>query len=53
MIKEIIKTDTDQILEIEEFHLMVEYNMDRIIEIDLGMIRTIEVTLEEETLEEI
>ena len=32
---------------------MVEYNIDRIIETDQGIIRTIEVTLEEEILEEI
>ena len=32
MMKEIIKTDTDPIVEIGEFHLVVEYNMDRIMD---------------------
>ena len=52
MIKQIIKIDTDPIVEIGEFHLVVEYNMNIIIEIDLGLIRVIEETLGEETLEE-
>ena len=48
MIKEIIKIDTDQIVEIGEYHSMVKYNMDRVIEIALGIIRTTEVNLGEE-----
>ena len=51
MVKEIIKTDIDQIVETEEFSLVVKYNMDKIIEIALGMIRTIGEILEEEILE--
>ena len=38
-------------MEIEEYHSVVEYSMDRIIEIALGIIRTIEMLLEEEILE--
>ena len=53
MIREIIKIDICQIVEIGEYHSVVEYNMDRIIRTDQGIIRTIEVTLEEEILEEI
>ena len=49
MLKEIIKIDTEQIVEIEELSLVVECNMDKIIEIELGMIRI----TEEEILEEI
>ena len=33
MIKEIIKLDIDQIVEIGQYHSVVAYNMDRIIEI--------------------
>ena len=52
MVKEIIKIDIDQMVEIgEEFHLVVEYNTDKITEIDQGMIRTIEMSLEEKILE--
>ena len=51
MVKEIIKTDIDKIVEIEEFHLVVGYNMDRIIEIALGIIRTIGMILGEEIIE--
>ena len=51
MIKEIIKIDIDQIVEIGEYHSVVEYNMDRIIEIVLGIIIAIEMILGEETLE--
>ena len=48
LIREIIKIDIGQILEIGEYLLVVEYNMDRIIGIDQGIVRTIEVILEEE-----
>ena len=41
MVKEIIKLDIDQIVEIEELSLVVEYNMDKIPDITLGIIRTI------------
>ena len=34
MIREIIKIGIDQTMEIEEFHLVVEYSVDKIIEID-------------------
>ena len=36
----------DQIEDIGEFHLVVEYNVDKITQIDQGMSRTIEMTLE-------
>ena len=38
-------------MEIGEFHLLVEFSMDKIIEVDQGMNRAIGITLEEETLE--
>ena len=41
MIKEIIKIDIDQIVEIGEFHFVVEYNMDKTAEIDQGTFRII------------
>ena len=41
MIKEIVKVDIDQIVEIGEYHSVIEYNMGKIIEIVLGIIRTI------------
>ena len=47
MIKEIIKIDIELIEEIGEFYLVLEYNVDTIIQIDQGMSRTIEITLEE------
>ena len=53
MIRKCIKIDIGQMLEIGECHSVVEYNMNRIIATDQGIIRTIEVTLEEEILEEI
>ena len=53
MIREIIKIDIGQIVEIGEYHSLVEYNMDRITETDQGIIRTIEEILEEEILKEI
>ena len=51
MVREIIKIGRDQIAEIGEHHSMVEYNMDRIMGTDHGIIRTIEVILGEEILE--
>ena len=51
MVKGLIKIDIDQIVEIEEYCLVVEYSMDRIIEIALGIIRTIGMILGEEILE--
>ena len=48
MVREIIKIHIGQIVEIEEYCSVVEYNMDRIIEMDQGIIRTIGVNLEEE-----
>ena len=44
MIREILKIDIGQILEIGENGSLVECNMDRIIKTDQGIIRTIEVT---------
>ena len=49
MVKEIMKRD--EIVEIGEYCSVVEYNMDRIIEIALGIIRTIEMILREEISE--
>ena len=48
MIREMIKIHIGQIVEIGEYHSVVEYNMDRTIETDQGIIKTIEVTLGEE-----
>ena len=42
MIKEITKISIEQTAEIGEYHSVEEYNMDRIIEIALGIIRIIE-----------
>ena len=53
MIREVIKMEIDQIVEIGKYCSLVEYNMERIIEIDLGTIRITEVTLEEVIVEEI
>ena len=53
MIREVIKIEIDQIVEIGEYHSVVEYSVDRIIEIDLGKIRITETTLEEVISEEI
>ena len=50
MIRKIIRIGIDQIAEIEEFHLVVEFSVDRAIEIDQDMNRFIGMTLEEETL---
>ena len=52
MIKLIIRIDTDQIVEIEECHLGVELNTDRIIEECCNILTIIEMTLEEKHLEE-
>ena len=51
MIREIIKIDIDQRVEIGEFHLVVEYSVDKIIETDWDMNRIIGMILGEETLE--
>ena len=51
MVRKIIKIDIDQIVEIGEYDLVAEYNMDRTVEKDQGIIRIIEVTLEGEILE--
>ena len=49
--KETIRTGTDQIVVIKEFHLVVEHNVDKIIEIDQGMNRITGMTVGEEALE--
>ena len=49
VIRGIIKIDNCQI--VEEYHSVEEYNMERVTEADQGIIRTIEVILEEEMLE--
>ena len=46
-VTEIIKIDIDQIAEIGEFHLVIEYTVDRITQIGQGMNRTIGMTLKE------
>ena len=51
--RRIIKIDIGQIVEIRGYCLVVEYNMDRITGTDQGIIRTIEVILEEGISEEI
>ena len=52
MIKSTIsETDIGQIVEIEEYYSVLEYNMDRITETYQGIIRNIEVISEEEILE--
>ena len=50
---EIIKIDIDQTVEIEEFHLVIEYNVDKTIKIGQGMIRTIGMTLGKEISDQI
>ena len=47
-VTEMIKIDIDKIVEIEEYCLVVKYNVDKTINIGQGMIRTIGMTLEEE-----
>ena len=51
MVREMIKINVGQIVGIGEYHSVLDYNMDRIIGINLGIIRIIEVILEEEPLE--
>ena len=51
LLREMITTDIGQIVGIGEFCLVVEYNMDKIMEIDQGIVRIIEVISEEEILE--
>ena len=53
MIREIIKIDTDETVAIGEYHSVGEYNVDRIIEIALGIIRTIGMISGEKILGEI
>ena len=53
MVREIIKIDIGQIVEMGECHSVVEYNMDRIIGTDHGIIRTVEVILKEEICNQI
>ena len=50
MIKEMIKIGIDQIVEIEEFSLVVEFSMDKV-EVDLGMNKTIGMIVGQETLQ--
>ena len=52
MIKAIIRVDTDKIVEIDECHLRVGLSMDRIIEEGHNVLTIIEITSEEEILEE-
>ena len=47
MIRQLIKIDINKIVEIGGFNIVVEYNMDRINEVDQGIIRIIEMTIEE------
>ena len=51
MVKEIIKIDIGQVVETWEYCLVVEYSMDRIIEIGPGAVRTAEMISGEEILE--
>ena len=51
MTKETIRTGIDEKVEIENFHLVVEYSVDEITEIDQGMNRIIGMTLGEEAVE--
>ena len=48
MIKEIIKRGIDQMVEIEESNLMVEFRMYKTIEVDQGMNKTTGMTVGEE-----
>ena len=52
MIKAYIKIDTDQIMEIGECHLEVEFSTDRVIEEGHNMLTIIEVTLGKKILDE-
>ena len=51
MIEKIIRISIAEIVEIGEFNLVVEINMDRIIEVDQGMDKVIGIVLGEEILE--
>ena len=51
MIKETIRIAIAQTIGIEEFHLVVESSVNEITEIDQGMSKIIEMTLEEVILE--
>ena len=53
MTKEISKIGIPQTVDIGEYCSVEEYNMDRIIDIALGIIRIVEMILKEEILEEI
>ena len=46
-----VRIDIDQIVEIGESNLEVEFSMDKITEVDQGMDKVIGMTLEEEILE--
>ena len=52
MIRDIFRIGIDQVVEIGEFHLLVEFSVDKIIEIDQGMNKAIGMMLEWEVLEE-
>ena len=51
MIRDIIKIGIDQVVEKEEFHLVVEFSMDKNTKVDQCMNKAIGMTLEEKTLE--
>ena len=51
MIREMIKIGIDQTAQTEEFHLVVEYSVVKIIGTDQGMNKIIQMTLGKETLE--
>ena len=51
MIKETIRICTGQRVEIEEYNLVVEFNMDRIIKVDQGMNRNIGMIFDKAILE--
>ena len=51
MLKENIKIELDQIMEVRKYCSVVEYKMDRTIEIALGIIRAIEMILGKKILE--
>ena len=51
MIKETIRIGIDQIAEIEDSNLVVEFSADKIIEVDQGMNKTTGMTIGEEILE--
>ena len=48
MINKSIKIDIYQIVKIGEYHSEVEYNMDKIMDITLNIIRTMEIIAGEE-----